>query len=151
MATLTLGTYDNGIFLGGSFTPATSVTIYLAGTATPATVYADEAGTAMTNPLPTAVAVGTNGVDVGGNVRFSAQPGKYDALLPGGVKVRVDVSADPADIGAHFDDPDGHGTRTYADSTFLPLSDLGQPGGAMMLDSNGVSVTGQVLMSVSSS
>lgn len=150
MADLTLGTYDNGIFLGSSFTPASSVTIYLAGTSTLATLYADENFTAMTNPLPTGQAVGTNGVDTAGNVRFSAAPGKYDALLPGGAKVRCDVSADPADIGAHFDDPDGHGTRTYVDANYLPAVDLGAPGGAAMLDENGVTVTGQVLMQVNS-
>lgn len=150
MATLTIGTYDNGIFLGGSFSPATSVTIYLAGTVTPATLYADENGTAMTNPLPTAVAVGVNGVDVGGNVRFSAAPGKYDALLPGGVKVRCDISADPNDIGAHFDDPNGHNVKGYVDANFLASTDLGAPGGAAQLDNNGVVVTGQVLMTVNS-
>lgn len=149
MATLTLATYENGIFQG-AFSPVSSATIYLAGTSTLATVYADETGTAMTNPLPVGVSVGAGGIDTAGNVRFTAQPAKYDILLPGGIRVRADVSVDPADIGAHFDDPDAHGGRTYADSNFLALADLGSPGGAAQLDNNGVMVTGQVLMTVSS-
>jgi hypothetical protein len=148
MATLTLGTYCNGIFQG-SLSPVTSATVYLAGTNTLATVYADETGTSMTNPLPTGVSVGSNGIDTAGNVRFTAAPGKYETLLPGGVRERTDIAADPADFSAHLDDPDAHGFHTYADSNFLALADLGQPGGAAQLDENGVTVTGQVLMTVS--
>lgn len=149
MATLTLGTWQNGIF-AGSLTPASSAALYLPDQLTLATVYADKSGTSMTNPFPTGRAATAFGIDVQGNVGFAAAPGDYALLINGLYWFPVVVTVDPDDVSTHFDDPDGHGARTYADSNFLALADLGQAGGAAQLDENGVLVTGQVLMTVNS-
>jgi len=148
--TLSLGIWQNGIFQG-SFTPVSSAAVYEADKTTLATVYSDLAATAMTNPLPTGQSPTLLGVDTGGNVGYAAAPGTYWLLINGSLWFQTTIEVVPEDVTGHFNDPDGHGLKTYVDGNYLPATALGQPAGAAQLDENGVMVTGQVLMTVQSS
>lgn len=65
--------------LEGNADPAATVDVFLPGTTTRAALYSarDRSGT-VSNPLPTARAVGVPGVDTAGNTMFFVDPGEYD-------------------------------------------------------------------------
>jgi hypothetical protein len=97
--------------------------VYLANSATLATIYGDINGTALANPVPTGVTPGPTavGLDTNGNlIVYVDIPGDYD-VLTGGVK--VPLSTPPMhnhDATSHVDgtNPDPHGDRAWALATF---------------------------------
>lgn len=83
--------------------PGASVLIRQNGVAT--TVYASNAGAAMTNPVPTGVSPGTAGVDVNGTLTVYLEPGTgYDGVATvGGTSSTFtigDISPTSADVQA---------------------------------------------------
>lgn len=94
-----------------------SVTVCTLGTSTPITLYTDETmATTASNPLATNVATDAPGLDVNGNAKFFAVPGKYTLLVDGRTyteQVRPDIvetgSGTPGIVIADYNT----GTGTY--------------------------------------
>lgn len=84
------------------------VTVYDAGTETPATLYADRArSVSLANPLPVGVAAGAAGVDAVGNYTYWAAPGVYDEWILGAKVRTVTVPLDPAEPAGGGGAPSG--------------------------------------------
>lgn len=98
--------------------PPTSAAVYIANSATLATLYSDLNGTPLSNPVPTGVTPGPTavGLDTSGNlIVYVDIPGDYD-VLSGGVK--EPLSTPPMhnhDITDHVDGTkaDPHGDRQW--------------------------------------
>lgn len=98
--------------------PGASVLIRQDGAAT--TVYASNAGAAMTNPVPTGVSPGTAGVDVNGTLTLYLEPGTgYDGVATvGGTSSTFtigDISPTSADVQA----PIPSGTLVEVGATYV--------------------------------
>jgi hypothetical protein len=137
----------------------TSVAVMLRGSATTyAPVFKDFGlSTTLANPLPTGVTPPSDltgllgGLDTAGNAGFWIPPGLYDVIINGTIRAPYDMGVSSIDTSAHLEDfDDAHGLQTWASGQFLQASALGDAGGAAQLDENGVMVTGQVLIQVSS-
>lgn len=77
-----------------------SATVYLPGTTTLAVLYTDRTKTVVAaNPVANSATRNTAGLDVGGNLLFFADPGRYDVLF-GGITYTVSVYPDVADLVA---------------------------------------------------
>lgn len=101
----------------------TSAAVYLANSATLATLYSNTTGSALANPVPTGVTPGPTavGLDTAGNlIVYVDIPGDYDVLSNG---VKVPLSTPPMHNHDQTDHVDGtntdpHGDRAWALATF---------------------------------
>lgn len=103
-----------------------SAAVYLAGTSTLATLYSNTTGTALANPVPTAVTPGSSAVGLttdGNLIVYVDVPGDYEILAAG---VRIPLSTPPVHNHDYTDHVDGttadpHGDRAWASANFIPL------------------------------
>lgn len=101
------GRYHELLFVNYRISPNTDVTVYLAGTTTPATLYTNRDKTAS---LATSVVRS----DVAGNLAFWADPGLYDLVTGGVTTSSVEVSIDSTDTPASADVVQLTGAQTIA-------------------------------------
>jgi hypothetical protein len=129
----------------------TAAQVYLDDHTTVATIFADGAGTPLTNTpsVPHGVTPDTTGgIDTVGNLVFWADPTKgYSALFNGTFLPVPTLPMHPADFTDHVDgtNPDPHGDREYADDHKVDQTSLGVAEGVATLDGSGFVTSTQMV------
>ena len=98
-----------------------SAAVYKADKITLATLYSDEDGTALANPVPTGVADGAPGLDAVGNLVIYVDIAQdYFVLLNGHYEPIPSVGINGSDFSDHVNViADPHGDRAWATSQFI--------------------------------
>ena len=126
-----------------------SASVYKSDKTTLATLYADETGTALSNPVPTNVADGAPGLDAVGNLVIYVDIGQYFyVLLNGHYEPIPEVGINGHDFTDHLDGTvsDPHGDRADAATKYTPLSQAGIANGYATLDGNAQIPAAQIVI-----
>lgn len=127
----------------------TSASVYKSDKTTLAALYADEAGTALANPVPTNVADGAPGLDAVGNLVIYVDIGNFFyVLLNGHYEPIPEVGINGHDFTDHLDGTvhDPHGAMADAATKYTPLTQAGVANGYATLGSDGFIPGAQIVI-----